>query len=569
MISLMIVAAFLQAAPEQARAQLGPELTTTPSSIFTPTPTETPTLTPTETPTDTLGTPTPTVTVTITVVPTATVDLTPTATATFTVTPDPHLIEATAVPSTSQHQVFFPLTLFADFAAITVTEEITEAGTITDTDQLSETIDYTPTLLQAEGTTPFGIELNYHAANMGKVAAANASYVRVNALDWTLVEPTPGERRWDAAGLDAALAQASTLNLKVVLIIRGTPPWAQKTPGSVCGPVKTEQFPAFAKFVYDAVVRYSAPPYNVKYWEIGNEPDAPANTTHIVWGCWGDTKDYYYGAAHYTNMLKQVYPQIKAADPQSLVLLGGMLANCDPVRPPAGQNCSSSRFFEGILRNGGDPFFDGVSFHTYEYYTRVLGKWGNTNWRSAYNTTGPVIIAKARFFKRLLSTYKVTGKFLMDTEIGLLCSNCLASHQHDLAKAWYIPEAYAAAMSEGLQAAMWYSLEGWLGTGLIDSNWNPLPSYHSFKIASQKFGSATYVGRITSRDVGGVYGITGYKFKQGNRIVWLVRSADSLRRTLKLTTVPTSITDSLGKAITPSKNPVMTLQPVYLEWTTP
>lgn len=162
----------------------------------------------------------------------------------------------------------------------------------------------------------------------------------------------------------------------------------------------------------------------------------------------------------------------------------------------------------------------------------------------------------------------MTGKFLMDTEIGLLCSGCAPNHQHNLAKAWYVPEAYAAAMSEGLQAAMWYSLEGWLGTELIDGNRNPLPAHEAFRIARAKFGTATYVGRITSRDVGGVYGITGYKFKQGNRVVWLVRSADSLKRTLKLTTLPLAITDSVGNVITPSKTPIMTLQPVYIEWTT-
>ena len=494
----------------------------------------------------------------------------PDLTTTPTLTPDPHLIfETTSTPTTTYTTtVYLPLTLLSEFKGITVTEEITETGTITDTDHLTDTTDYTPTVLQPEGATVFGIEPNAPFANLDKVGTATASYARMNGLDWSVVEPNPGERRWEATGIETALKHASELNLKVVLIIRGTPAWAQKTPGAVCGPIKAEHIPAFAKFVNEAVLRYSAPPYNVKFWEIGNEPDAPVNTVHVVWGCWGDSKDAYYGAAYYTTALKAVYPQIKAADPQAQVLLGGLLANCDPVKPPAGQNCASSRFLEGVLKNGGGNFFDGVSFHTYEYYYRVPGKWGNTNWNSAYNTTGPVIIAKAKFMKKVLSTYKVTGKLLMDTEVGLICSGCTPAQQQNTAKAWYIPEMYAAAMSEGVQTAIWYSLEGWLGTEMIDSNRNPLPVHDAFRIARAKFGSATYVGRITSRDVGGVYGITGYKFKQGNRIIWLVRSADSLKRALKLTTLPTTITDSLGNAITPNKTPLMTLQPVYLEWGT-
>jgi hypothetical protein len=550
----VLAVVFVQMPPQPANAN--PELTQT---------LEPPAITATST-----GTPTPTSTSSPTTTPTPT-PTEPVTTATPTSTPDARAtLEVTAVPVPAQPlttSVSLPLVLLSEFT-ITTTEEITETGTITNTDDLTDTSDYTPTLLQPEGATVFGIEPNMPFANLDKVSSATASYARMNGLDWAAVEPTPGERRWEAAGIEAALKQASEMNIRVVLIIRGVPAWAQNTPGSVCGPIKTDQLQAFARFVNEAVTRYSAPPYNVKFWEFGNEPDAPVNTVHSVWGCWGDSRDYYYGAAYYTTALKLVYPQIKAADPQAQVMIGGLLANCDPVRPPAGQNCSSSRFFEGILKNGGANFFDGVSFHTYEYYYRVLGKWGNTNWNSAYNTTGPVIIAKARFFKKLLSTYKVTGKFLMDTEIGLLCSGCTTAQQHNLAKAWYMPEAYAAAMSEGLQAAMWYSLEGWLGTELIDSNRNPLPAHTAFRIARAKFGNATYVGRITSRDVGGVYGITGYKFKQGNRVIWLVRSADSLKRALKLTTSPNTITDSLGNPLTPSKNPIMTLQPVYLEWGT-
>lgn len=321
---------------------------------------------------------------------------TPAATTLPTGTPDPRIIyETTAVPAVPMTvSIHMPVILLSEFKEITSTEELTETGTVTDTELLTDTSDYTPTVLQPEGATVFGIEPNIPFLNLDKVGSATASYIRVNALDWALVEPTPGERRWEATSIEAALKQASEMNLKVVLIIRGTPTWAQKTPGSVCGPVKADKLQAYANFVREAVARYSAPPYNVKFWEIGNEPDAPVNSVHVVWGCWGDSKDYYYGAAYYTSMLKLVYPQIKAADPQAQVLLGGLLANCDPVRPPSGQNCSSSRFFEGVLRNGGAKFFDGVSFHTYEYYYRVPGKWGNTNWNSAYNTTGPVIIAK-------------------------------------------------------------------------------------------------------------------------------------------------------------------------------
>ena len=489
--------------------------------------------------------------------------------------------EATATPidisgvhvvttATLSNSVYLPIAVVDSSGAITPTDEVTETGTITSTDDLTDTSGYSPTVLAPVSATVFGIEsLGYTApGNLEKVGATSASWTRINALDWSSVEPNAGDRRWNATGLDDALRRASDLNLKVVLIIRGTPTWAQKTPGSVCGPVKAEQMPAYAKFVADAVTRYSAPPFNVKYWEIGNEPDAPTNTSQTVWGCWGDPKDYYYGAAYYTSALKLVYPKIKAVDAQAQVLIGGLLMNCDPVKPPAGQNCNSSRFFEGILKNGGGSSFDGVSFHTYEYYGNTPGKWGNANWNSAYNSPGPVLIAKTRFLKKQLAAYKITGKFLLNTEVGLICSGCTPAMQHNLGKAWYIPEMYAAARSEDVQAAIWFCLEGWLGTELVDGRLNALPAYDALRVAQTKLGTAQYIGRITPSDVGGVYGITGYKFKQGNRTVWLVRSTDSLKRTLKLVAMPTAAFDPMGKAIAPSRNPVMTLQPIYIEWAT-
>ena len=74
-------------------------------------------------------------------------------------------------------------------------------------------------------------------------------------------------------------------------------------------------------------------------------------------------------------MLKVAYPQIKAADPQAQVLVGGLLLDCDP-RPGAGcsltaQNAIPPKFLEGILRNNGGPYFDGVSFHAYDFYDWV------------------------------------------------------------------------------------------------------------------------------------------------------------------------------------------------------
>ena len=79
--------------------------------------------------------------------------------------------------------------------------------------------------------------------------------------------------------------------------------------------------------MHDVVERYGSPPYNVKYWELGNEPDAAWQhiASDSVFGCWGDVNAPFYGGQHYGEMLKEVYPQIKSTDPDAHVVVGGLL----------------------------------------------------------------------------------------------------------------------------------------------------------------------------------------------------------------------------------------------------
>jgi hypothetical protein len=118
--------------------------------------------------------------------------------------------------------------------------------------------------------------------------------------------------------------------------------------------------------------RYSVAAYNVKYWELWNEPDIypsifSGDNEYVYWV---DQNDSYNAGGYYAEMLKVVYPQIKAADPQAQVLIGGLLLDCDP-RPGAGcavvgHDPKPSKFLEGILSNNGGPYFDGISSHAYD-----------------------------------------------------------------------------------------------------------------------------------------------------------------------------------------------------------
>ena len=81
----------------------------------------------------------------------------------------------------------------------------------------------------------------------------------------------------------------------------------------------------FASFMRQVAARYSPSEFNVHDWEIGNEPDIDADFVGLNngFGCWGDTKDPYYGGRQYGLMLQFVTPAIRAVDPKAVIWLEG------------------------------------------------------------------------------------------------------------------------------------------------------------------------------------------------------------------------------------------------------
>jgi len=124
------------------------------------------------------------------------------------------------------------------------------------------------------------------------MVSAGTTWLRYNGVVWSEVEATKGNYQWNVLDkLKSQLAVYQEQNLNIIMVVRGTPVWAQDVPGSLCGPIKTSELPEFALFMHELVTQLSAPPYNVKYWEVGNEPDAPIITglesSTVNFGCWG------------------------------------------------------------------------------------------------------------------------------------------------------------------------------------------------------------------------------------------------------------------------------------------
>ena len=480
--------------------------------------------------------------------------------------PVPELVENTSTPS------------------VTATREPTVSTVASATRTSAPQPSLTPTLKVILPPQPF---LGIHVDRMDKAEKAElfrgsgAIWSRRDYAQWEKIEPvnsSPQDYNWDTV-LEANLIAAVEDGHETIMNILFTPAWAQKYPGVACGPISEDALDDFAEFMAALVSRYSQPPYNVRYWEIGNEPDIDRTLvdSQSIYGCWGEKDDPYYGGKYYGEMLNIVYPAVKGADPESQLIVGGLVLDCDPVNPPeitkdSGQlrDCTSSKFLEGILEAGAGDSFDGVSFHAYDYYYGDLGVYGNEGWHSAATTTGPVLIAKSRFLKSLLTQYGFPQKELLNTELAVLCgkdgkeATCRDVDFTDT-KANYIAQSNAAAHAEGLRVNMWYSLTGWRGSGLVDEGLEPLPAYQAYQFSATQLENAVPLGPVLEFE-----GIQGYRFQKENKTIWLIWSRDLVPHAINLPTQPQTIYNVYGQRVAgfepPSLELTVTENPVYLEW---
>ena len=361
--------------------------------------------------------------------------------------------------------------------------------------------DYTPPL------SIFGIQMDYAVsptAGLQQALAAGAHWLRFDAFDWDRIEPvstSPATYRWDQVD-EPSLVTAADNGLRMIAVVKYTPDWAQKHATAFCGPIHSEALGRYADFLYALVSRYKNPPFNIKHWELGNEPDVPTASGRPAFGCWGDPNDPYFGGEYYALMLQAAYPAIKAADPEARVLLGGLLLD-----NPDEATDNSARFLEGILKAGGGSYFDWVSFHGYSYPYYWEGQMSNPKWPDS----GTTVTQKAALIRTVLNRYGYSNKPLIQTEASLYCDADTPEHLDACleTQAMFVPRAYAEGIAAGLQGLIYYALIcEYRSLGLLRTDLSPRPSYRAYQTASSSLSKARYAGPAA----GYPEGITGYSF---------------------------------------------------------
>ncbi|NJN16551.1 MAG: hypothetical protein HC822_09895 [Oscillochloris sp.] len=332
-------------------------------------------------------------------------------------------------------------------------------------------------------------------------------------MAWKDVEPVEGAGyNWDAPAVKALendMITAAQSNLNVILVVRGSPRWAVTPYQADCAPINPAKYAAFAAFLEAVVERYSQPPYNVKYWEIGNEPDAYIFSRDSVFGCWGVTSDPYYGGEAYGRALKTAALAMKAVNPEIKIMNGGLLL-AHPYNPERPDETRAGRFFEGMLRVGAGEVIDIVSFHSYTYYGP-----------GSAEPLGPPVDWRIGYLQDLLRQYNLPKLPMIRTEAALLCFR--STPECRWAQADLLTRLYVWTIRDNLLGTIWYvyDSDSYHNTALIEPTdvFVPRPAYFAYRQAASILVGATYLGRLE----GQAPTIEGYRFQRGDEtrvIVW-------------------------------------------------
>ena len=476
----------------------------------------------------------------------------------------------------SKQHIWLLLSLVLGAASILITSDARGARNQSEPEVAASTDVYLPFAVNNyPWITSFGAQVSdFSDLDVTSLAKdAGLHWARMDVFQWANIEPqntTASGYKWSAVD-EASLITANQNGINIIGIIRNTPSWAQKIPPYSCGAISQAAMPEFANFVRDLVKRYSVPPYNVKYWEIWNEPDivySPELGFDSVFGCWGDTSQRYYGGIYYGEMLNVIYPAIKSADPKAQVGIGGLLLDCDPT---VDKNCHSGNFFEGVIRTGipdrGDNF-DFVSFHGYAPYAGPVGGLSLDEHSPKWEHRGGVVLGKLDFIRYTMGKYGV-DKPIFHTEGALICPEYSTTYcnppgsDFEEAQADYVVWLFVRNWANDVDITVWYQFQGpgWRYGGLLDGTQNPKPAYDALQFLSQELHSANYTGRVLENTA-----VAGYEFSKNDLKIWVLWSPDEQAHTVSLPASAKKAYDKYGVEKTITGSQITVNSPVYIEF---
>ncbi len=355
-----------------------------------------------------------------------------------------------------------------------------------------------------------------HVRLNGRIAWAELQPIEDGPIDWTPLSAFEQELlALHSAGLSAGLSAG----VQPIVIVDEPPIWARTNVDWKCSGIRADKVGRFAEFMHQLVQRYSQPPFEVRIWELGNEPDIDPRqvSKNSVFGCWGNWDEAYYGGRSYGEMLKVVSPRIRAADAKAEIWIGGLLLDRPDSNIP--NQSRPELFLQGILEAGAGNDFDAVPFHFYPFYSNdVTLDYSHVGW-SAW---GGGLVGKAFFLRSIMAQYGVEKPLHLD-ETALVCPNHEPAYLSCtppvsgfyIAAARYAARAAVQCAVAGIHSLTWYVVDegGWWNSGLYDTAGQPRLVQRALRTAAANLQGIAVEGATTA------YGphVEAYSFRRSDQ----------------------------------------------------
>lgn len=334
---------------------------------------------------------------------------------------------------------------------------------------------------------------------------SGADWARVR-IDWSIIQPAPppADYVWGPY-YDEKLALVAETGVRLIATVGDPPEWAAD---ERCAPIYPGRMDDFAQFLTELVNRYQLPPYNIKHWELINEPDGTTSGLGDVGlGCWANQNTDEDGV-RYAEMLQVASDAIRRADPGATVLMGGLAY--DWFTEYGGP---FDRYFpDDVMKAGGGDYVDVLNLHYFPDFRREWERWDarscdrRLGWLNGptcgdtfdgegevFEAVGLDLVAKTSYFRRRIHTCFGLDKPLWVTE--------LAEHGYSddttalTRQARYVIRGYARGLAAGVENITWYALtapnDGFEQDLLFD-DWTPKPAYVAYQTMAGELKGYVY-----------------------------------------------------------------------------
>lgn len=413
------------------------------------------------------------------------------------------------------------------------------------------------TLAEALGVQ--SISQSHLAVGGSTVKEAGANFIHFG-LEWLQLAPTnidPADYNWSI--YDPSFDLASTLGFEVMVTLGHNPMWAASFRR---GPIDCVPMARFTDYVTAVVTRYSAYPYNVKFWALYNEPDVVSFTRAegSPLDCSGDLEAPAFGdhPAEYVTTLAAAFNAIKSVDPDAVVLVGGIAY--DNFDYEGG--FTNEDFLEQILAEGAGDYFDAMNFHYYPEY----------DWRWEGRTALPGLIGKTQVIRELMATHGI-DKPIVVSELG-----DSSGHPNDPfnrtadTQAIAVIQLFTQALAAGNKYAIWYNMNDYANDpvfgehGLLDyPTYDPKPSLEALLTLATYLPGHNFIRTLSSTEMGAT-NLEGYLFLEisNDNHLYILWSRDGSVQTITLPNGVSSVVDKFGDPVTHGSSLVIDNQPAFI-----